>query len=98
MSQDPIFSPLYGIDRFLSYELAETFKSSPRFYDPAKEWVTISGASNQIWVEPRTSPGREEVQLLEKPFAELDKNLNAILDVFREISIVRGTPDLSDPR
>jgi len=98
MSQDPVFSPLYKIDRFLSYELAETFKSSPTIYDSAKEWASISEATHQILVEQRTSLRQEEVRHLEKTFAELNKNLNAILDVFREIAIVRDTPDFSEQR
>ncbi|RPI71724.1 MAG: hypothetical protein EHM38_03375 [Geobacteraceae bacterium] len=97
MSQDPVLQPLYRLDKFLRFELTQTF-TSKQLLEPAKDWSIVTESYHQLLVEQRTNLPREELKHLESTFAELERNLNAVAEVFREIALVRGTPKFDEKR
>lgn len=90
MNHDPVFDPLYKVDRFLRNDLEMTLESCDT-RESTKECSMVHDSMHQVLVGQRTNLRQKEFEFLQKASAELDANLNAIANILRETAFMKGT-------
>lgn len=86
---DFILAPLYRVDQFLRTELLQTLTRGGTL-EPNKDWSVVATCYSQLQ-RRRGSFSNDLWRVVERAFEDLTQDLNAIADLFREITLAKGS-------